>query len=59
MARAELPTFIVELPICILDNLWIVARILKRRIERSLRMRLEEISLDLEEEKELGVQLGC
>jgi hypothetical protein len=37
----------------------IVARILIRKIERKLRMYLEKISLDLEEEKELGMPLGC
>jgi hypothetical protein len=36
----------------------IIAKILRRRIERKLRMHLEKISLDLEEEKELGMQLG-
>jgi hypothetical protein len=36
-----------------------IARILGRRIQRKLRTRLEKISLDLEEEKELGMQLGC
>ena len=35
----------------------IVARILRRRIERKLRMYLEKMSLDLEEEKELEMQL--
>ena len=34
-----------------------VARILRRRIERKIEMYLEKISLDLEEEKELGMQL--
>ena len=33
----------------------IIAKILIRRIERKLRMCLEKISLDLEEEKELGI----
>ena len=37
----------------------IVAKILRRRIERKLRMYSNSISLDLEEEKELGMQLGC
>jgi len=37
----------------------IVAKILSRRIEKKLRMYSEKISLDLEEEKELGMQLGC
>ena len=37
----------------------IVAKILRRRIEKKLRMYSEKISLDLEEEKELGMQLGC
>jgi len=36
----------------------IIAKILRRRIERKLRMHLEKISLDLEEEKEVGMQLG-
>ena len=36
----------------------IIAKILRRRIERKLRMYLEKISLDLEEEKELGMRLG-
>ena len=33
-------------------------KILRRRIERKTGMYLEKISLDLEEEKELGMQLG-
>jgi len=37
----------------------IVAKILRRRIEGKLRMYSENMSLDLEEEKELRVQLGC
>ena len=37
----------------------IVAKILSRRIEKKLRMYSEKISLDLEEEKELGMQVGC
>jgi len=37
----------------------IVAKIFRRRIERKLRMYSEKISLDLEEEKELGMQLDC
>jgi hypothetical protein len=37
----------------------IVAKILRRRIEKKLRMYSELINLDLEEEKELGMQLGC
>jgi hypothetical protein len=37
----------------------IVARILRRRIERKIEDALGKISLDLEEEKELGMQLGC
>ena len=37
----------------------IVAKILRRRIEKKLRMYSQKISLDLEEEKELGMQLGC
>ena len=36
----------------------ILAKILRRRIEGKLRLYLEKISLDLEEEKELGMQLG-
>jgi hypothetical protein len=36
----------------------IVAKIHRRRIEKKLRM-YSEISFDLEEEKELGMQLGC
>ena len=36
----------------------IIAKILRRRIERKLRLYLEKIRLDLEEEKELGMQLG-
>ena len=36
----------------------IIAKILRRRIEGKLRMYLEKISLDLEEEKELRMQLG-
>jgi len=37
----------------------IVAKILRRRTETKTRMNSEKISLDLEEEKELGIQLGC
>jgi hypothetical protein len=38
----------------------IVARILRRRTERRAEdVYLEKISLDLQEEKELGMQLGC
>ena len=37
----------------------IVAKILRRRIEKKMRMYAEKISLDLEEEKELEMQLGC
>jgi hypothetical protein len=37
----------------------IVAKILRRRIEKKILMYSEKISLDLEEEKELGMQLGC
>jgi hypothetical protein len=38
----------------------IVAMILRRRrIEKKNEGALEKISLDLEEEKELGIQLGC
>ena len=36
----------------------ITAKILRSRLERKLRMYLEKISLDLEEEKKLGMQLG-
>ena len=36
----------------------IIAKILRRRIERKIENVLEENSLDLEEEKELGMQLG-
>ena len=36
----------------------IVAKILKNGLERKLRM-CSEISLDLEEKKELRMQLGC
>jgi len=35
-----------------------IAKILRRRIERKIEAVLEKISLDLEEEKELGMQLG-
>ena len=34
-------------------------RYLEEGLKRKLRMYLEIISLDLEEEKELGMQLGC
>ena len=37
----------------------IVARYLEEGLKRKLRMYSEKISLDLEEEKELGMQLGC
>ena len=37
----------------------IVVRTLRRRIERKLNIYLQKVSLDLEEEKELGMQLGC
>jgi hypothetical protein len=37
----------------------IVAKILRRRTEKKMRIYSEKISLDLEEEKELGMQLGC
>ena len=37
----------------------IVAKILRRRIQRKLRMYSKKISMDLEEEKEQGMQLGC
>ena len=35
------------------------AKTLRRRIEKKLRMFSKKISLNLEEEKELGVQVGC
>jgi hypothetical protein len=47
---------IIIIIIIIAHTAKIVARILRRRIER---MRLEKNSLDLEGEKELGMQLGC
>ena len=37
----------------------IVSKILEEGLKRKLRMYSEKISLDLEEEKELGMQLGC
>ena len=37
----------------------IVTKILRRRIEKIIEEVLGKISLDLEEEKELEVQLGC
>jgi hypothetical protein len=37
----------------------IVAKVLRRRIQRKLRMFSEKISLDLEEKEELRMQLGC
>jgi len=37
----------------------IVAKILEEGLKRKLRMYSEKISLVLEEEKELGMQLGC
>ena len=37
----------------------IVAKILREGLKGKLRMYSEKISLDLEEEKELGMQLGC
>jgi len=37
----------------------IVAKIFRRRIERKIEDVSEKIRLDLEDEKELGVQLGC
>jgi hypothetical protein len=37
----------------------IVAKVLRRRIEIKLKMYSEKVSLDLQEEKELGMQLGC
>jgi hypothetical protein len=36
-----------------------VARILQEGFKRKMRMYLEKISLDFEEEKELGMKLGC
>ena len=36
-----------------------VAKILRRRIEKKIEDVLGEDSLDLEEEMELGMQLGC
>jgi hypothetical protein len=36
-----------------------VARILQKGFKGNLRMYLEKISLDFEEEKELGMKLGC
>jgi hypothetical protein len=36
-----------------------VMRSLRRRIERKLRVYLEKVSLDLEEEKALGMQFVC
>jgi hypothetical protein len=36
-----------------------VTKLFRRRIEERLRMYSEKISLDLEEEKELEMQLGC
>ena len=36
-----------------------VAKYLEEGLKRKLRMYSEKISLDLEEEKELGMQLGC
>ena len=37
----------------------IIAKELRRRIERKIENVLEKISSDLEEEKGLGMQLGC
>jgi hypothetical protein len=37
----------------------LVARRLRRRIERKIEMYLEKIIMDLEEEEELEMQLGC
>ena len=37
----------------------IAAKILRRSIEKGIAMYSEKISLDLEEEKELWMQLGC
>ena len=37
----------------------IVTNMLRKRLKRKLRKYLEKISLDLEEEKELEMQLGC
>jgi len=35
------------------------AKIIRRSLETKTRMYWEKISLDLGEEKELGIQLGC
>jgi hypothetical protein len=37
----------------------IVANILRKKLKRKLRTNYEKISLDLEEGKEIDVQLGC
>ena len=37
----------------------IAAKILRRRVEKKIEIYSEKISLDLEEEKELGMELGC
>ena len=37
----------------------IVARVLQKGFKGKFRMYLEKISLDFEEEKELGMKLGC
>ena len=45
---------------CTISLIAHTAKILRRRIERKIeRLYLEKISLYLEEEKELGMQLGC
>jgi hypothetical protein len=36
-----------------------VAKVLRRKIERKLRVNSEKNNLDLEEGKKLGMQLGC
>ena len=64
----EWPTDFVETAIIALNNAatiaqsassYITARTLRRRTERKLRMYLEKIGLDLEQDKELGMQLEC
>jgi hypothetical protein len=37
----------------------LVAQFLEKELKGKLRMYLKKINLDLEEEKELGMQLGC
>ena len=46
----------INLIVCIAK---VAAKILRRRFEKKIEMYSEKISLDLEEEKELGMQLGC